>query len=463
MNKYIEKWLAENENDIFDLMKLIWSYRETALKEFKTCALVADYMRKQGFMVETLQAEKEGGDSHNTVIATYGSGKPVIAVLGEFDALPGLGSEAVPYYAPLEGPGHACGHHLMAGAGVAGACALRYAMEKESIPGTLRFYGCPAEETLQGKVFLARRGLFNGCDVCTLYHPGGFAGVPGNVDFNAITSIEYIFQGKSAHGVRAEQGRSALDAAELVSIGSQYLREHMTEDCRIHHIYTEAGKAPNIVPDKAAIYFFIRSLDWNNVEMVRRMDLIANAAAMMTETTVTRKLHTACHGFKGNLALAKYIYEAAQKVPALDYTEEDYAFAKKIYREVIGKDAETDNKHLLPTQFLFNKQYIHMPGSIDLGDTCRVAPAIQFGAGGMVAGLPTHHWNTTATTGTHIGYASAIYAAAIHAQFGYDALHNPQIIADCWEEFYKNFGENYKYTSLVDEVSKYLDDLGDFK
>ena len=208
---------------------------------------------------------------HNTVYAKWGSGKPVIGILGELDSLKGLGQENVPYYSPVPGCGHGCGHNLIAGCGAAAASSLKFAAEREDLSGTIIYVGCPAEETLDGKVWLAKWGYFDDMDVCLMWHPGGhelkFAGYTNM----ALTSILFEYFGKTAHGVRAWNGRSALDACELMNIGVNYLREHMTPECSIHYVYEDGGDMPNVVPEHASVFYYIRSRDEENRELVERV------------------------------------------------------------------------------------------------------------------------------------------------------------------------------------------------
>lgn len=444
MQQQIGAWYEKYSEEVTALSRELWEYREASLTEFKTCRAVARFMESQGFAVKQVQAQNLGGEP-NTVVARWGEGKPVIGFLGELDALPGLGQEAVPCRAPLDGPGHGCGHNLMGAGTAAAACALKAAMEEEGLSGTVVYIGCPAEETLQGKVYLARDGYFDGMDLALVWHPGAADMNFGEMEMNAMTSILYKFYGTTAHGAHPWEGRSALDAAELTSVGSQYLREHMTDKCRIHHVYHAAGEQPNIVPDFASIYFYIRSQDDYNEELVRRMNLIAQGAATMTETRLEMEMKTSCHGYFCNHTLAKYTYEAALKIPPLTYEKEDFDFARELYRSVTGKDCP-DPENVIPTALKKPDGVVqYCFGSTDVGEASYVLPTIQMYGCGQVRDMPSHHWSITAGSGTAIGQKAMLYAGKILAQTGYDALKDPRIIEESWAEFREKFGTDKPY------------------
>lgn len=451
MQKDLKDWYEANGQRVCALSRDLWEHSEASLQEHHAAKAVAAFLKQEGFTVKTFQAENRGGEP-NAVEARWGSGKPVIGFMGELDALPGLGQECVSHYAPIPGPGHGCGHNLM-GAGMAGcASALRYAMEREGLPGTVVYLGCPAEETLQGKVYLARDGYFDDLDLCLTWHPGpqklGF----GDNEMNAMTSIVYHFQGKTAHGATPWEGRSALDAAELMSVGSQYLREHMPADCRIHHVYLEAGEQPNIVPERAAIYFYIRSRDDYNEELVRRVNLLAKGAALMTETTVETEMRTACHGYTYNMTLSRYCWEAAKKIDPLTYSPEDYAFAGEIYQAVTGKEPPTDPEELLPTGIREPGGEIEFSaGTTDAGEPAYIVPTAHIYGCGDIHGLPGHHWNVVATAGMDVGRRAMLYGGKILAQCGYDALTQPELIENCWKDFHEKFGAGKPYVCRLKE------------
>lgn len=438
MHQIMEEWFTTNEDQVRQFAHKLWQQPETAWQERFACAQTAEFLKEQGFIVETFAiGDNPAGD--NTVKAVYGQGHPIIGILGEYDALDGLGQEAVPYQKPIAGPGHGCGHNLMGAFGVAAASALKAAMEAEKISGTLVYMATPAEETLHGKVLLASQGYFDDWDLAYAWHPFGFPASFDPVIFNATTNIIFEFFGRSAHAGSPWEGRSALDAAELMTTGIQYLREHMTPDCRIHYTYLDGGKMPNIVPDHASLYCFIRSLDKDNEDLVQRVLRIADGAALMTDTTTTHTIKTRCRGTLPNRVLMEHTYQAALKVPTIHYSEEEWQFAKLMYENCKGEPAPEEQEKLLPIKLHPPLQKeIMIGGSTDVGDVSYIVPTLQMmGPGCVAGGLPTHHWSVTAAAGTGIGEKAALYGAKVIAQSAFEALQNPAIIAECEKEFAK--------------------------
>lgn len=440
MNEHLQEWYRNNEDRVRALAHDIWNHPESSMHEAYACQQVAQFMSQEGFTVKTAPVLPGENAVVNTVYATYGSGKPVIGILGEYDALEALGQEAVPYQSAIDSPGHGCGHNLICACSVAAASALKAAMEAEQLQGTLVYIAAPSEENLSGKVYLASQGYFDDLDVCLCWHPGGMTTCFDNIVMTATTNIVFEFQGKTAHAGGAPwDGRSALDAAELMSVGVNYLREHMTPDCRVHYIYQDAGAAPNIVPEHASVYYFIRSRDENNGDLVQRVKNIAEGAALMTGTTMKYNTLTHCSGTVTSMALNQFCYQSALKVPALEYTEEEYAFARELYCNVTGAEQPLADEKLLPVNLhspMENELFVG--GSSDVGDVSHITPTIQVCGCGMVNKLPTHHWCTTATTGTSIGEKGAVYASKQLAQCGYDIFQTPEVIADfrqSWQQF----------------------------
>lgn len=442
MQKDIATWYAANEPRVWELAQKIWEYREPGLGEFQSCAAVEQFMRDEGFNVTTRNAQYGEGDP-NTVIATWGEGKPVIGIFGELDALPSLSQRAVPYYDPIDdAPGHGCGHNLLAAGSAGGAAALKAAMMEENLTGTLKYFACPAEETIRGKVYLARDGVFDGLDAALLWHPGPKDLEFGQAEFTATTNVIFHFTGKTAHAAACPwDGRSALDAAELTSIGTQYLREHMLPRCRVHHVYPEAGGQPNVVPDKASIYFYIRSTDEDNPELVERVTNVAKGAALMTGTAVSMEKLTSSHAYVCNSTLDRYAYESALKVPRLQHTEEEYRFARELYKSFFRKDPPADNEQVLPTGLQKPTGKIRIGfGTSDFGELTHICPAIHITGYGAITGMPGHNWGICAISGTSIGWRAAGQGGRVLAQLGYDCLTNPKILEDSWAEFHERYG-----------------------
>ena len=445
MNETLEKWYAGRYDEIDALKTDFWKHPETAFEEYYCAQRTADYLKANGFTDIQMFDALEKGNQPNTVIAKYGSGSPVIAICSELDALPGLGQEAVSHYAPLDGPGHGCGHCLMATAGVTAAVAFKEVMESEQLGGTLVFIACPAEETLAGKAVLARDGYFDGLDAALIWHPGGSEmDFTTGMEMSATTNILFEFFGKTAHGGSPWEGRSALDAAELMNVGVQYLREHVTQDCRMHYVYRDGGEAPNIVPDHASVYYFLRSREENNDDLVRRVKLIAEGAAQMTETTVKWTVEAGCHSYHSSKVLSKYGYEAACKIPPITYTDEEYDFARELIRNTTGKEAPEEKDAVLPSKVLKGEDRpVFVGGSTDVADLAMKCPTIQLFGFGSAKGLPGHHWTTVASAGMSIGTKAAIQGSMAMAQLAYDMLKDPQIIAEAKVEFEEDYPDPY--------------------
>lgn len=452
MNEAIKAWFEQNSQSVVDLTYDLWSHPELAFHEFHACQSVSAFLRTQGFTVKEVAAETYGDSNAkpNTVIATWGCGKPVIGILGELDGLPGLGQEAVPYPKPIAGPGHGCSHNLMGGGCVAAASALKYAMEREGLSGTVKLVDCPAEEAGSGKVFLARNGVFSDIDVCLSYHPDNSPFIFDAWECMAVTHLQFEFHGIAAHAAMMPwKGRSALDAAELMNIGVQYLREHITDDCSLHYVYRDGGEAPNIVPEHAALDYYVRAADENLDDLLRRVSIIAKGAAMMTETSVKWQIKSATCGFIPNIALNHIVYEAAKKIPVLKFTEDDYEFARVIYENATGNQAPEESEELIATVLKPPCDKVTFtPGSTDVADVSHIAPVMHLTGSGRVMGLPSHHWTVTATAGMGIGQRAMLYSYKVLAQAGYDLIKNPQAIAIVQKEFQER--NNKPYISRMD-------------
>ncbi|MFW9878356.1 MAG: amidohydrolase, partial [Candidatus Thorarchaeota archaeon] len=263
----------------------IWEYAELGFYEYKSSELLAKTLKENGFNVDLGVAAMP-----TAFVATYGSGKPVIAVLGEFDALPGLSQAAEPIRKPLKegAPGHGCGHNLLGTAGVGAVLAVKEAIDAGEVEGTIRFYGCPAEEIFNAKGYMINPGgVFENIDISITWHPGSFTGIALQSN-NALNSVFFKFYGRTAHAAADPyNGRSALDAVELMNVGANYMREHMIPDARLHYVITNGGLAPNIVPAEAEVHYFVRAPERHQVdELYDRLVNIAKGAVLMTETRV---------------------------------------------------------------------------------------------------------------------------------------------------------------------------------
>jgi len=434
MNTCLEQWFVLYERQIKDLEHRIWEHPELSMQEFFACEQTVAFLKAQGLNSHSFSLSGEN-EKPNAVISTYGSGRPIIGILGEYDALPSLGQMATPKEAPKLGPGHGCGHCQIISYAVATFSALKQVIEQEKLSGTLVFMATPAEESLQGKVMMAADGYFDQLDLCFCWHPCDSALSFDYMVSSASSDVIFEFSGKSAHAaMQPWLGRSALDAAELMSVGIQYLREHITEDCKVHHSYLSAGTVPNIVPETASVRYLIRSNDANHDEMMERVFAVAEGAAKMTGTTVKRYIQSHCWGSLPNRVLNDFCYEIAKKQPKIQYSQEEYQFAKEVFENVTNRIASENLEDLLPTEISPPKS-VYIAGSSDAGDVSHIVPTIQIRGLGRVKGTPGHHWSMVAVSGMSIGEKAAIHAAKICSQCIYEILKSPDIVESCWKEF----------------------------
>lgn len=464
MDKTIKKWFLEHREQVEKLAQDIFAHPELSAEEEYACCVTGEFMEKYGFEVKKIIIPP--AQVENCLIAKWGSGKPVIGILGEYDALPGLGQEPVPYRAPIEGPGHGCGHCLMAAGCAGGAAALKAAMEENHISGTVILFGCPAEEGLGGKVQMLQTGCFDGVDVCISWHDGGPFRVAEHVT-QSLVGVEFIFRGQASHAAcDPEKGRSALDALQMMNLGTEFLREHVKDSVRMHYIIQNGGIRPNIVPDYASAYYYIRSDNFRSVsEVLERVKNIARGAALMTDTKASFRIISGGHEPILNHTLNKSLFDSAQKVPNIKYDEKDYLFAKELYKNINGKKApeELDLEGrefiygkcgVLPTHFS-NLLGYGWPeaGATDVNDVSQVIPTVQL-FGGSVMGIGGHNWGVTAAAGSSVGRKASIQAGKYIAQFGLDIFQNPEIVEASKKELegYRKNMEAYKPVLPTDEI-----------
>jgi aminobenzoyl-glutamate utilization protein B len=428
----------------------IWDYAEMGYKEVKSSTLLQQTLTDNGFKVEPGIAGMP-----TAFVATYGSGEPVIAILAEFDALPGLAQEAVPEKKSIvnQAAGHGCGHNLFGTASVAAGIEIKQLMEQKKLTGTIRVYGCPAEEGGSGKVYLVRAGLFNDVDVAIHWHPG---------DDNSVTitsalankSAKFRFHGISAHAAASpEKGRSALDAVEAMDNMVNMMREHIPQETRIHYVITNGGKAPNVVPDFAEVYYYVRHP--KREEVVKIFDRVvkaANGAAMGTETTVDYAIIGGTHDLLINNTLAAAMQLNLEKVGGVSLTAEEIEFGKKLQTSfgfsapLIATAAEV--KPLKTAESSGG-------GSTDVGDVSYAVPTVGMRAATWIPGTPAHSWQAVACGGTEIGSKGMMVAAKTMALMAIDLYTTPALIEKAKLEFKKDKGD-YQYKALLGDISPAL-------
>ncbi len=443
-----EKLKAEAASGIeagFDVYKQIalhiWEYGEGGFKEFKSSLLLQNTLKANSFTVEAGIAGMP-----TAFVATYGSGQPVIGILAEFDALPGLSQDTTTTKQPITNRnyGHACGHHLLGTGAAAAANEIKKLMEEGKIKGTIKVFGCPAEEGGGGKVYMVRDGWFNHVDVVLHWHPE---------DNNQIiytsalanTSAKFRFYGIAAHASAApEKGRSALDAVESMDYMVNMMREHIPQESRIHYVITQGGKAPNVVPDFAEVYYYVRNPERSIVEsLFQRIVKAADGAALGTGTTMNYELISGTHDLLLNKTLALLMQSNLEKVGGVKYTPAEIIFAKKLQASFIDSVASFETAAMIQPLHTGNNW-----GSTDVGDVSYVVPTVGLKAATWVPGTAAHSWQAVACGGTDIGMKGMIVAAKTMVFTAIDLFTNPSWIKNSWEEFNVSKG-HYQYKALL--------------
>lgn len=422
------------------LAQRIWENPETAFNEEKACEWTSEILEKEGFKVE------KGCFGLPTAIrAVWGEGKPVIGFLGEYDALPGMSQKVSTVKEPVEdgAPGHACGHNLICAAHLGAAVALKDELEQSGLGGTVVFYGCPAEEVLTGKVFMARAGAFRDLDAVIAWHPGTRnATTTGSM--TATNSAKFHFKGVTAHaGADPYNGRSALDAAELMNVGANFLREHVTDDVRIHYAFSDVHGAPNVVPDKASVWYYVRALSRKAVEdAYSRLVKIAHGAAMMTDTEVSVEFLGGCYNTLQNKTLVGVIHETMQEIPAQNWSAEDALFAEKLdanspnYEKIAAAGHIAEGVHLDSSVAPVASDNLF--GSTDVGDAQNLVPGVFFMTSCSNIGAAAHSWNSTACVGNSIGMEGMLFGAKVMAVSAMKLIDNPALLEKAKEDFLRD-------------------------
>jgi aminobenzoyl-glutamate utilization protein B len=428
----------------------IWDFAEVGYKENKSAALHIQHLKDAGFTVETGVA-----GIPTAFVATYGSGSPAIGILAEYDALPGITQNAVAEKSPAAGKnsGHACGHHLFGTASVSSGIAIKELIAAGKLKGTIKVYGCPAEEGGSGKVFLVRAGLFNDLDAVIHWHPDDVNAV-STTSALANKSAKFKFYGISAHAAAApDQGRSALDAVEAMDYMVNMMREHIPQETRIHYVITNGGKAPNVIPDFAEVYYYVRHPKRKDVvEIFDRVVKAAEGAALGTGTTMKYDIIGGTHDLLINRTLAEVMQTNLEKVGGVTYTEEEKAFAKKLQPTFIGAPVAVETAGTVkPLSFISEGN----TGSTDVGDVSYTKPTVGLRGATWVPGTPAHSWQAIASGGTEIGTKGMLVASKTMAMTAIDLMSNPVIIQKATEEFKMSIGD-YKYKALLGDIKPAL-------
>lgn len=457
MNDYQKnaiKYIDENAGIFTGVSDAVWARPELSLKEFESAKLYCDTLRKYGFEVT------EGLAGVATAFCgRYGSGRPVIGILGEFDALSGLSQAAgCSEHKPLvEGaPGHGCGHNMLGAGALGAAFAVKDYLEKSGQPGTVIFYGCPGEEGGAGKAFMAREGMWRELDCALTWHPSDVNEVVTGTN-NSSIQVLYKFHGVSAHAAGdPENGRSALDAVELMNTGAQYLREHMTSDCRVHYAIIDAGGvSPNVVQSEASVLYMVRANKVrDSVKLLARVDKIAQGAALMTETSFDRQFIDGTAELVPNYTLEELLYRIFNEVGLPEYTAGERQLAEELRKTydvpvapgiAAGFDADiaadvaerTNGLNDALCGFIMPEYHSagFVAGSTDVGDVSWQTPAAQVHCVTFPFGAAGHSWQNVSSGGTSLGHKGLINAAKIIACAAIELMNDPETLQKARDEF----------------------------
>ncbi len=436
------------------ISKQIWDFAELGYQEEKSSLLLQEQLKKEGFDVKAGVA-----GIPTAFVATYGSGKPVIGILGEYDALPGLAQETKPEVSPIQGQkgGHGCGHNLFGTASVAAAVEVKNWL-KAGHPGTVKIYGCPAEEGGSGKVYMVREGLFNGVDVVLHWHPGSQNAADAGTSL-ANKNAKFRFRGIAAHAAASpERGRSALDGVESMNYMVNMMREHIPSDTRIHYVITKGGEAPNVVPAFAEVYYYARHKDRDILQSVwKRIENAAEGAAKGTGTKVEWEVLGGVFNLLPNVTLAEVMHQNLKTVGGITYTPEETAFAQKI-SETFGEGQKVPvTNAALVKDFRDASESATSGGSTDVGDVSWTVPTVGLQTATWVPGSSAHSWQSTAASGMSIGQKGMLVAAKTLALTALDLYKTPILIEKARAEWQQKRGADFKYEALLGDRKPALD------
>lgn len=450
--KAVIQSLEAKKQQYVDVATDIWNLAELGYKEGKSANLLQSMLKEEGFTIETGVA-----GIPTAFTATFGSGTPVIGVLGEYDALPGFSQDAVPFKKELAGNtnGHACGHHLFGSASAAAAIAVKNWLKTTGRKGTIRFYGTPAEEGGAGKVYMVRAGLFQDVDAVIHWHPGD------DNNANPISSLsnksaKFRFRGIASHAAASpERGRSALDGVEALNYMVNMMREHIPEKSRVHYVITRGGEAPNVVPAFAEVYYYIRHPEMDIVkDIFNRVTKAAEGAALGTGTTMDYEVIHGVYNLLPNQILSTNLFENLKTVGGVTYDKTEEDFALKIFPSLNRKDVNISDAALVKP---YADQSDEAFGSTDVGDISWLVPTAGISSATWVPGTAAHSWQAVAAGGMSIGHKGMMVAAKTMALTIMDCLVNPEMLKNAKLELLKRRGDSFKYEALLGDRNPPLD------
>lgn len=431
---FIIESVNKHQAELVSLSDKIWAYAETALKEYKSSKELADYAESKGFIV------KRGVSKMPTAfIAEYGSGKPIIGILGEFDALPGISQKVQPIKEALQAgePGHGCGHNLFGAGSLGAALAVKELIQQGKLKGTIRFYGTPAEEAVGGKIYMVRDGLFNDLEVCLDWHPDTET-TALTQSSQALIDFTVEFFGKASHAAADPwNGRSALDAAELFTDGVNMFREHVRPTVRMHYVIQKGGDVPNVVPEYAKVWMWVRDSKTASVnEILKRIKQMAEGAGMMADVKAVVTIRSGDYELLVNRTGAQALQKNLELLGPIVYTNDEQAFAKKIQAEQGGEQIGLDGK-IIP---LKETKPDPNGGSTDVGDVSWNVPEITLVTTTAPANTAWHGWSVVACGGMSIGHKGMLFSSKALAMTMVDLFESEQLRKDIRADFEKKKG-----------------------
>ena len=433
-----------------DIAQQIWEWAELGYQEERSAALLQDALREEGF---TLEAGVAGMPT--AFVGEYGSGAPIIGILAEYDALPGLSQEASTERKPLVdgGSGHACGHNLFGAASVAAAVAIKDYLAATGSAGTIRLYGTPAEEGGAGKAYMVREGLFDDVDAVLHWHPGDRNDASPFTNL-ANRSAKFRFYGRSTHAAGApDRGRSALDGVEAMNLMVNMMREHVPQETRIHYVITHGGLAPNVVPDFAEVYYYVRNPSAAVLQDIfPRIIKAAEGAALGTETTMDYEIIHGIHSMLPNDVLARAVHANMLELGGITYSDEERAFAQAIHESLHEPDLDLGSEQQIQPYEFYTRS-----SSTDVGDVSYAAPTAGFSTATWIPGTAAHSWQAVAAGGMSIGGKGLTLAAKVLAMTAVDVYTDPELLESAHDEFDHRRGADFIYQALVGDRDPPLD------
>ncbi len=431
----------------------LWNWAEVGYQEERSSARLRGALEAAGFSIETGVA-----DIPTAFIASYGSGEPVIAILAEFDALPGVSQQALPERKAVPGgtAGHACGHHLFGAGSTAAAITVREWLEQSGQKGTVRLYGTPAEEGGSGKVYMVREGLFDDVDAVIHWHASDRnSALPGTTLANR--SAKFRFTGKASHAAAApERGRSALDGVEAMNMMVNMLREHVPTTTRIHYVITRGGNAPNVVPEFAEVFYYVRAPSPEELKPIwARVENAATGAALGTGTQMEREIIHGNYNILPNVTLARVMHDSLETYGGIKYNRDEQRFAEKLVKTYNGKPKRALGSEEKVAEW--TEEIQRGSGSSDVGDVSWMAPTVGLNTATWVPGTAAHTWQAVASGGTSIGEKGMLLAARSMALTAIRLYQDPEVLEAAQEEWMEQRGADFDYEPLLGDRDPPLD------